>query len=74
MKKTIFGVGLIIAGCIGVALGNLEETVYYTSQIGAAERGFHQNAAYYMFWAYILIGFASVIADQWKTKNKKREK
>jgi len=24
MKKTIFGVGLIIAGCIGVALGNLE--------------------------------------------------
>lgn len=71
MKSTIFGVGLIIAGCIGVAFGNLEETIYYTSQIGFEQQNFQQGAAYYMFWAYIIIGFASMITDQMKKKKKK---
>lgn len=72
MRSYIFGVGLIIAGCIGVAIGNLEETVYYTSEIGSEAGDFRQSPAYYMFWAYIIIGFGSMITDQLKKKKKKR--
>jgi len=66
MKSVIFGTGLIVAGCIGIAIGNLEETIYYTSEIGNAAQSFKQGAAYYMFWAYLLIGLASVITGMRK--------
>ncbi len=66
MKRVIFGTGLIIAGCVGIAIGNLEETIYYTSEIGNAVQEFKQGAAYYMFWAYVLLGIAAVISGMRK--------
>lgn len=73
MRNTIFGVGLIISGCIGIAIGNLEETIYYTSEIGNAARDFQQSAAYYMFWAYLLIGFGALITGSRKKKYKNKK-
>ena len=70
MKDIIFGIGLIISGCIGVAIGNLEETIYYTSAVGNVAQDYHQSAAYYMFWIFILLGIVLAIRGQRKKINK----
>jgi len=59
MKSAIFGAALIIGGCFGIAIGNLEETIFYTSGSAGTYR---HGAAYFMFWAYLLLGVCAVIS------------
>ena len=65
MKRTIFGAALIIGGCVGIAIGNLEETIFYAS---GATGTYSHAAAYFMFWAYLLLGVCAVISGMREKK------
>ena len=70
VRATIFGSALILSGSIGIALGNLEETIY---QNGAEPyANFVQSPAYFMFWAFLILGLAAVITAAVKPKKKSR--
>jgi hypothetical protein len=70
LRVTIFGAALILSGSIGIALGNLEATIY---QNGAEPyANFVQSPAYYMFWAYLILGLVAVTISFVKPKKKSR--
>lgn len=54
LKETIAGIGILISGVIGVAIGNLEETL--TSSSGS----FVQPYTYYLFMLFIVIGWVFI--------------
>ncbi|PKM84363.1 MAG: hypothetical protein CVU86_07590 [Firmicutes bacterium HGW-Firmicutes-11] len=70
LRQTIFGAALILSGSIGIALGNLEETIYHS---GTESYGhFIQSPGYWMSWAFLFLGLAAVITAAMKPKKKSR--
>lgn len=66
LRQTIFGAALILSGSIGIALGNMEETIYQNGAEPYAH--FVQSPAYWMFWAFLLLGVVAVIISFTKPK------
>jgi Na+/H+ antiporter NhaC len=60
LKSIITGIGLIISGTIGVSMGNLEETLFYSSKL-ADTSVYKHSPMYYLFMIYLIIGFIYLI-------------
>jgi hypothetical protein len=53
LKEVIAGTGLIISGSLGVAIGNLEKTLSFST---TRKESFVPQPAYYLFWFFIILG------------------
>lgn len=58
LKEVIVGIGFLMSGVLGVAIGNLEETVFYSSNPTGT---YKQSATYYLFMLFMIIGFIYMI-------------
>lgn len=54
LKEVIAGTGLIISGSLGVAIGNLEKTLFFSTP---REDSFVPQVVYFVFCFLIIVGF-----------------
>ncbi len=54
IREIITVCGFLISGVLGVAIGNLEETLFYSTPKGDC---FKHSYTYYLFALFIIIGF-----------------
>jgi len=60
LKEIIAGIGTLISGVLGVAIGNLEETLYQVSTPNNASVYTHA-VTYYLFIFFIIVGLIYII-------------
>jgi hypothetical protein len=58
LKAIIVGIGFLISGVLGVAIGNLEVTLYYAVNHTGS---YKQSATYYLFLLFIIVGIIYII-------------
>lgn len=58
IKEIIVGIGFLISGSLGVAIGNLEETIFYSTPRADA---FTPSITYFLFSFFIIIGVIYII-------------
>lgn len=66
LKAVITGIGFIISGSIGVALGNIEETIFYSNSTNGI---YKHSPTYYLFMFFILFGFIYLLIGFLSKKN-----
>jgi uncharacterized membrane protein YidH (DUF202 family) len=58
LKEIIAGTGFLISGSLGVAIGNLEKTLFYSAP---RTDSFIPSATYFLFSFLIIIGMIYII-------------
>lgn len=58
LKAIIVGIGFLISGVLGVAIGNLEVTLYYAINHTGS---YKQNVSYYLFLLFIVVGMIYIL-------------
>lgn len=63
IKEIITGIGFLISGSLGVAIGNLEKTLFYSAPRGDT---FAPSITYFLFSFFIIVGCIYIILGFWK--------
>lgn len=58
LKEIIIGIGFLISGSLGVAIGNLEKTLFFTAPRGDS---FVPSVTYFLFSFFMIVGCIYII-------------
>lgn len=58
LKEIIIGIGFLISGSLGVAIGNLEKTLFFTAP---REDSFVPSVTYFLFSFFMIVGCIYII-------------